>query len=73
MEALLIYTSDPGLLVKILIGKDSNINEFLMHKEFACHASPVFDSDFNGSFVEGQTLTYTMEDTTKQTFKYLVQ
>lgn len=44
-----------------------------MHKEVACYHSPVFNAAFNSDFIEGQTQTYRLEDTTTRAFKLLVQ
>jgi hypothetical protein len=66
---LIDITRNPGVLVKFLIGPDNKEPaEFMIHKEFACYHSPVFDAAFNGPFVEGQTQTYRMDDTTKGSF-----
>jgi BTB/POZ domain len=45
----------------------------LVHKEVACLHSPVFKTAFNGSFVEGKTQTYRLEDTSVDVFRLLVQ
>jgi hypothetical protein len=44
-----------------------------VHKEFACFASPVFDAAFNSNFIEGQTQTYKLDDTTSRAFRLLTQ
>ncbi|TVY35533.1 hypothetical protein LOCC1_G005521 [Lachnellula occidentalis] len=45
---------------------------FAVHKEFACHHSPVFNAAFNGPFIEGQTQVYKLEDTTPRAARLLV-
>jgi hypothetical protein len=65
---------EPGAFVTFLIGKESDPPKtFLVHKEFACHASPVFDAAFNSNFIEGQTQTYKLDDTTPRAFRLLTQ
>ncbi|TVY41599.1 hypothetical protein LOCC1_G007765 [Lachnellula occidentalis] len=49
-------------LVTFKIGKDDKIKTFVVHKEFACHYSPVLKAAFNSDFIEGQTQTYVLED-----------
>ncbi|TVY92543.1 hypothetical protein LAWI1_G001527 [Lachnellula willkommii] len=49
-------------LVTFKIGKDDKIETFVVHKEFACHYSPVLKAAFNSDFIEGQTQTYILED-----------
>jgi hypothetical protein len=44
-----------------------------VHKKFACNYSPVLKAAFTGNFMEGQTQTYTMEDTTEGAFTLLAQ
>ena len=50
-------------LVTFLVGP--NKAKFIVHKKFACDASPVLNAAFNSSFVEGQTQEYALTDTTK--------
>ncbi|TVY13745.1 hypothetical protein LARI1_G008201 [Lachnellula arida] len=49
-------------LVTFKIGKDNKIETFVVHKESACHYSPVLKAAFNSDFIEGQTQTYILED-----------
>jgi hypothetical protein len=67
----LTISRDPDAFVTFLIG--SNENKFIVHKEFACHYSPVLKAAFNSQFIEGQTQTYRLEDTTEGTFRLFVQ
>src|ERR1700742_1837678 len=70
----LTYPRDPGAIVTFLIGKVSDPPKmFLINKEFACHASPAFDAAFNSNFIEGQTQTYKLDDTTTRAFQLLTQ
>lgn len=39
----------------------------------ACHASPVFKAAFNSGFIEGQSLTYRLDDVQPEAFKLLAQ
>ncbi|KAL2072743.1 hypothetical protein VTL71DRAFT_12086 [Oculimacula yallundae] len=63
----------PGMseLVTFIIGPTKK--KFLIHKRFACEASPVLRTAFNGSFVEGQTQEYALADTTEDAFALLAQ
>ncbi|KAL3417827.1 hypothetical protein PVAG01_10837 [Phlyctema vagabunda] len=61
----------PDKVVTFIIGPSKQ--NFVVHKEFVCHYSPVLEAAFNSAFVEGQTQTYVLEDTTQQAFKYFVQ
>ncbi|TVY41602.1 hypothetical protein LOCC1_G007766 [Lachnellula occidentalis] len=61
----------PAQLVTFKIGPD--LTEFVVHKEFACHYSPVLKAAFESEFIEGQTQTYTLDDTTEGAFRMLVQ
>jgi hypothetical protein len=54
-------------LVTFVIGPKKQ--EFVVHKSFACHASPVLRAAFNSDFVEGQTQRYILEDTTEGAFR----
>ncbi|TVY73305.1 hypothetical protein LSUE1_G005519 [Lachnellula suecica] len=45
--------------------------KFVVHKEFACQ-SPVFKVAFNSVFIEGQTQTYTLGNTTEAVVRLLV-
>lgn len=47
--------------------------EFMVHKEFACYYSPVFDAAFNSNFIEGQSQIYILDDTTEGAFRLLIQ
>ena len=42
--------------------------EFVIHKSFVCHASPVLKAAFISNFAEGQTQRYVLEDTTEAAF-----
>ncbi|CZS94258.1 uncharacterized protein RAG0_04309 [Rhynchosporium agropyri] len=53
-------------LAAFTIGPEKN--KFLIHKKFACEASPIFKSAFNSSFVEGKSQEYVLEDTTEAAF-----
>ncbi|EKD17265.1 hypothetical protein MBM_04842 [Drepanopeziza brunnea f. sp. 'multigermtubi' MB_m1] len=46
--------------------------KFVVHKEFACHYSPVLKAAFNSQFMEGQTQEYRLRDTTKEALHQLV-
>jgi hypothetical protein len=63
---LLIHLRKGDELVTFLIGKDQR--KYLVHKSFACYYSPVL----NAAFIEGQTQTYILEDTTPDSFERFV-
>jgi hypothetical protein len=42
-------------------------------KEVACYYSPVFDAAFNSNFIEGQTQTCSLKDTSEGVFSLLLQ
>jgi hypothetical protein len=54
-------------MVTFLIGLSAQ--KFLIHKERVCHHSPVLKAAFNGNFIEGQTQTYRIEDTSPGAFR----
>jgi hypothetical protein len=58
----------PEAIVTFLIGPGDSPKKFIVHKEHACHHSPILNAAFNGNFVEGQTQTYRIEDTSPGPF-----
>jgi hypothetical protein len=60
-------------MVTLITGSSDNSTKYRVHKEFACHSSPVFRAAFNSNFIEGQTQTYRLEDTRERTVSLLVQ
>lgn len=70
---MLIIASAADILITFLIGPALNPTKFLIHKEVACYAPPVFDTAFSSQFVEGQTHIYKLEDTTPRAFRFFVQ
>ncbi|PMD14862.1 hypothetical protein NA56DRAFT_365262 [Hyaloscypha hepaticicola] len=65
--------SAPTEMVTFFIGKEGSDEKFPVHKEFACHHSPVLSAAFNSNFMEGETQTYRLEDINPSTFRLLVQ
>lgn len=65
--------SVPGTLATFLIGAEEDQKTYLIHKEYACKASSVFNAAFNSPFIEGRTQTYKLEDTSSNTFKFISQ
>ncbi|KAH7417490.1 hypothetical protein BKA64DRAFT_636848 [Cadophora sp. MPI-SDFR-AT-0126] len=57
-------------LVTLYAGKSKE--KFIVHKEFACHYSPVLDAAFKSDFVEGQTQEYRFEDSSVEAVRLLV-
>jgi hypothetical protein len=65
------FISKPRALVTFLIGEGDKPEKFTVHKEFACHVK-AFDSAFNSNFMEGQTQTYRIDDTSAVAFRLFV-
>ncbi|KAH7417462.1 hypothetical protein BKA64DRAFT_702229 [Cadophora sp. MPI-SDFR-AT-0126] len=65
--------AEPGTTVTFIIVPANNTTKFIVHKEFACYHSSVFRAAFNSNFVEGQTQTYRIEDTSAGAFRLLVE
>ncbi|KIN03964.1 hypothetical protein OIDMADRAFT_26597 [Oidiodendron maius Zn] len=63
----------PTAMVTLVVGSSDNPVKFTLHKDFACHYSPVFHAAFNGNFIEGQTQTYHLEDAQDKVVTLLVQ
>lgn len=63
----------PEAIVTFLIGPGDSPKKLIVHKEHACYHSPVLDAAFNGDFIEGQTQTYRIEDTSPGAFRIFVQ
>ncbi|CZR51183.1 uncharacterized protein PAC_01058 [Phialocephala subalpina] len=63
--------SDPTALVTFLIGP--NAKPFLVHKEVILNKSEVLAAAFSSNFIEGQTQTYHIDDTTEEVFRFFVQ
>ena len=55
------------------IGSGEGYQDFSVHKESACLKSPVLKAAFDGTFIEGQTQTYTLESTTPEAFRMFVK
>ncbi|KAL2068337.1 hypothetical protein VTL71DRAFT_16435 [Oculimacula yallundae] len=61
--------SKPTEMVTFRIGCGDDLEVFSVHKEFACHASPVLEAAFNGSYIEGRTQTYELDDVQPAAFR----
>lgn len=59
--------------VTIVVSKDPSTNKFRIHREFACHHSPVFKAAFNSDFQEGKSQIYILEDPIEGAVQLLVQ
>jgi uncharacterized protein YegP (UPF0339 family) len=59
----------PAELVTLYAGKSDE--KFVVHKEFACHYSPVLKAAFNSEFIESQTQTYRLEDAADKAVRLL--
>lgn len=64
---------DSNSLVSFIIGKEGETVKFTAHKEVVCYHSTVLEAAFNSNFIEGQTQTYRVEDTTEGVFKLFMQ
>jgi len=60
-------------LVAITTGNGEEVKSFPIHKEFACHYSPIFNAAFNSNFFEGQNQSYHLEETDEETLQLLLQ
>jgi hypothetical protein len=60
-------------VITIFVSNDSIVTKFIVQEEFACHYSPVLKAAFNSGFIEGQTQTYRLEDTTEGAVQMLVK
>ncbi|KAE9374842.1 hypothetical protein N431DRAFT_503602 [Stipitochalara longipes BDJ] len=63
----------PIELVTFIVSKDGIEETFPVHKEHACYYSPVLKAAFTGSFIEGKTQVYRLEDTDPKIFRFLIQ
>ncbi|KAN0103457.1 hypothetical protein V8E51_011770 [Hyaloscypha variabilis] len=70
-KTLLPNFSQPTEMVTFLVGKDEE--RFSVHKEFACHYSPVLKAAFDSNFIEGQTQTYPLQDMLPSAFRLLAK
>ncbi|CZR51137.1 uncharacterized protein PAC_01012 [Phialocephala subalpina] len=64
---------EPSTLVTIRVGKDDDVETFLVHKEVVCRHSLVLKAAFDSGFIEGQTQTYELSHVNSETAKMLVQ
>jgi hypothetical protein len=73
MKLILIFylCRKPNQMVTLYAGNSNEV--FTVHKEFACHYSPVLKAAFNSNFIEGQTQTYRLQETTERAVRLLVQ
>ncbi|KAJ8069682.1 hypothetical protein OCU04_000109 [Sclerotinia nivalis] len=65
--------SSPNEMVTFIIGTGDMQETFQIHKQVACQHSEVWDRAFNSAFIEGQTQTYSIEDTNPEAFRLLMQ
>ncbi|KAK2628411.1 hypothetical protein QTJ16_001514 [Diplocarpon rosae] len=64
---------NPSEKVTLVVGEEGKTETFLIHKEYACHCSPVLKAAFTGSFIEVQTRSYRLEELNPNTFRILAQ
>ncbi|TVY35538.1 hypothetical protein LOCC1_G005519 [Lachnellula occidentalis] len=64
------FRRNPTELITLEFGPGKT--KFVVHKEFACYHSPVLKAALNSDFIEGQTHTYTLEDSGETTGRLFV-
>lgn len=64
--------TNPTQLVTIFVDDEETGPKFIVHKDFACHYSPVFKAAFHSQLIEGVTQTYILQDTTPAAIRLLV-
>jgi hypothetical protein len=69
----LTSSRNPKDIVTLIAVEGDDTKEFLVHKEFACHYSPTLNAAFNSTFIEGQTQTYCLENTSEGVVRLLIQ
>ncbi|TVY71184.1 hypothetical protein LSUE1_G008211 [Lachnellula suecica] len=65
--------SKPNEMVTFVIGTEPHQETFQVHKEHACHYSPVLNKAFTSEFIEGSTKIYKMEEEYPEAFRHFVQ
>ena len=70
MKMVLTMRRKPDEFVTLYAG--DNPQKFVVHKEFACHYSSVLKTAFNSNFIEGQTQTYRLQETTERAIRLLI-
>ncbi|CZR51148.1 uncharacterized protein PAC_01023 [Phialocephala subalpina] len=63
---------DPENIVTLFAAEDESAKPLKIHKDVACHYSPVFKAAFNSRFTEGETQTYKLEDVGQKTVRLLI-
>ncbi|TVY13743.1 hypothetical protein LARI1_G008202 [Lachnellula arida] len=63
--------SSPNDMVKFIIGTEPQ-QEFMVHREFACHYSPVLYTEFNKQCIDGQIQVFRMEEENPKAFHHFV-
>jgi hypothetical protein len=59
-------------LVTLYAGQQEEAESFLIHKDFACHYSPVLKAALNSDFVEGQTQSYRLDEENGEAVRLLI-
>jgi hypothetical protein len=59
--------------VTLYAGNEENAKPFKLHKDFACHYSPVFKAAFNSGFIEGQSQEYRLGVDEEEVVRLLVE
>jgi hypothetical protein len=60
------------IYIKVKKEDGSEQKKFIIHKNFACHYSPMLKAAFTGSFLEGQTQSMVLEDVEEEIFALFV-
>ncbi|KAF8851444.1 hypothetical protein BDZ45DRAFT_695896 [Acephala macrosclerotiorum] len=72
-SSVLIDPSDPGGIVKLLVGGRKKPTEFIVHKEMACYNSPVFKAAFDAPVNGDRCQVYKLPHIDKETARLLLQ
>ncbi|KAH7417491.1 hypothetical protein BKA64DRAFT_636849 [Cadophora sp. MPI-SDFR-AT-0126] len=64
--------SNPTSMATLTTGSGHSIKQFVVHKDFACHYSPVLKAAFNSNFLEGRTQVYHLDDVEEEVGSLLV-
>ena len=60
-------------MVTIYAGQNPHATPFVMHKDFACHFSPVLKAAFKSGFIEGQKQEYRVDEDDEEIVRLLVE
>ncbi|CZR51122.1 uncharacterized protein PAC_00997 [Phialocephala subalpina] len=67
------FKENPTQFITLIADKDNAGVKFGVHKDFACHYSPVLEAAFNSDFTEGQTQSYNFPEYEADVIRALVE